>query len=65
MDDVFEKDICKKCKHHKLADDGVWICNNEDSECFGCATGHRDCCADFESEGGISYEWRAVSYKKG
>lgn len=63
MDDVFDNQLCGKCKYHKIADDGVMICNNEDSGWFGCATGYRDCCADFEEEGGMSYELGAVSYK--
>lgn len=49
MDDVFDNQLCGKCKHHKIADDGVIICANEDSECFGCAV-CRDCCADYEEE---------------
>ena len=45
--DVFVDEICGKCKHHKR-DGRDYICMNEDSECYGCSTMYRDCCADFE-----------------
>lgn len=59
-DDIFDDEICGKCKFHRTADDGTWICNNEDSECFGCATEYRDCCMDFEDRHERitkKYEW--------
>lgn len=58
----FDSDICEKCKYRITADDGVQICNNEDSEYYGCATSSRDCCKDFEErrERIFGDEWRRI-----
>lgn len=47
MDDFEE--VCGKCVFHKK-EDGEWVCNNEDSECYGCCTEYRDCCKDFQDK---------------
>lgn len=41
------EEICGKCIHHRKEDE-EWICNNPNSECWGCCTEYRDTCDDFE-----------------
>lgn len=41
------EEICGKCVYHRKEYE-EWVCNNPDSECFGCATEYNDKCLDFE-----------------
>lgn len=41
------EEICGKCVYHRKEYE-EWVCNNPDSECFGCATEYNDKCSDFE-----------------
>lgn len=59
MDD--EERICGKCINHRYSD-GEWICNNPDSECYGCYTEYRDSCTDWEARQGFKVE--IVRHKK-
>lgn len=45
-----EKMICGNCKHHVCmdSDSDDWICENDESDCFGCVTDYGDGCLDFE-----------------
>lgn len=45
--DFFEDENCGHCLHHKN-DDGCWVCNNPDSDSYGCYTEYKDVCNDFE-----------------
>ena len=45
------ENICGKCMHHRY-EDGEWICNNPDSECYGCYTEYNDECDEFEERTG-------------
>lgn len=38
---------CGHCLHHRKRDE-EWICNNPDSECYGCYTEYEESCEDFE-----------------
>lgn len=55
LDEKEDDACCGNCKHHKK-DDGVWICDNEESDCYGCATNYRDYCNEHEEKG--EYRWR-------
>lgn len=46
--DVFVNDVCGYCAFYRK-DGKDYYCDNEDSECYGCSTTRRDCCADFEA----------------
>lgn len=59
MDD--EERICGKCIYHRY-DDGEWVCNNPDSECYGCYTEYRDSCNDFETR--QSFQVQIIRHKK-
>lgn len=41
------EEICGTCISHRN-EDGEWICNNPDSECFGCYTEYRDTCNSWD-----------------
>lgn len=43
-----DEEICGKCIHHRY-EYGEWVCENRDSECWGCYTEYRDTCSDFEA----------------
>lgn len=38
---------CGHCIHHRK-DEGVWVCNNPESECYGCYTEYEETCDEFE-----------------
>ena len=39
-----DEEICGTCKFH-ISDGGRdWICDNEDSDCYGCSMMYRDGC---------------------
>ena len=42
-----DEQICGKCLHHRKQDE-EWICNNPDSECYGCYTEYRDGCDEYD-----------------
>lgn len=42
------QEICGFCTHHHKEND-EWICENPDSECYGCYTEYNDDCDSFES----------------
>ena len=42
-----EDQICGQCYYHRKQSE-EWICNNPDSECYGCYTEYRDTCDEFE-----------------
>ena len=48
-DEDFDEELCGKCKH-EAKDGDDFVCNNPDSECYGCCVNYRDCCADFEGK---------------
>ena len=41
------EEICGKCIHHRKRNE-EWICDNPESECYGCYTEYNDSCNDFE-----------------
>ena len=42
---------CGTCRHHQRDPwDDEWVCNNEDSECYGVNTEYRDSCDDYEEK---------------
>lgn len=49
--DEEQEECCGNCKYHKN-DDGDWICNNPDSECYGCVTEYKDICDQQEERSG-------------
>ena len=42
-----KEEICGKCIYHRKEDE-EWICNNPDSECYGCYTEYNDTCTNYE-----------------
>ena len=52
------EDHCGRCKY-RTKDSGDWICNNQDSDCYGCVMDYTDVCDSFEdkTEGVRRYEW--------
>ena len=45
-----EEQFCGSCVFHKK-DGRDWICNNENSDCYGCATEYRDVCSEYQERG--------------
>lgn len=43
---------CGECRFHMHdQDNDEWVCNNPDSECYGCETYYSDTCDDAEERG--------------
>lgn len=42
-----DEKICGTCVYHRHVD-GEWVCNNLESECYGCYTEYRDACNSWE-----------------
>lgn len=63
MDDFYEDENCGHCQHHRK-DDEEWICNNPDSECFGCYTEYKDTCEDFKERNSYLHFAVEISRKK-
>ena len=47
MSQSLQDEICGLCIHHRK-DDGCWVCNNPESECYGCYTEYSESCVEFE-----------------
>lgn len=43
--------MCGECKWHEYHKRREWVCENEDSECFGWITLYDDRCDCFEQRG--------------
>ena len=61
MKDFYEDENCGHCRYH-CKDDEEWICNNPDSDCFGCYTEYNEVCDDFQERN--PYSKFSVSIKK-
>ena len=64
MSGIVKEEKCGKCLHHRY-EDGEWICNNPDSECYGCYTEYNDICNDgFEERAGSKFSVEIKKSKK-
>jgi hypothetical protein len=57
LDEERDDACCGSCKYHKKID-GTWICTNELSDCFECATEYTDYCNDHTEKGDYTWEKR-------
>lgn len=43
-------ECCGTCKWHEPDPwDGEWVCDNKESNCYGCVTEYNDICDDYET----------------
>lgn len=60
-DEVEKEECCGFCKHHKK-DGRDYICDNEESDCYGCSTMYRDYCENYEERSGRWERHNAKEY---
>ena len=53
MDDYEDEQYCGNCAFHRR-EGKDWICDNEESDCYGCATEYRDICECHREKGEVS-----------